>query len=63
MSMLSHSVRILPGNTFRLQLAAVTPYNADFGTLIVFGKSSSESPETNNTDPRFSVPIPQMATR
>ena len=30
MSMMAHRVRVLPGNTFRIQLAVVTPYNADF---------------------------------
>ena len=30
MSMMSHRVRVLNGHTFRLQLAVVNPYNADF---------------------------------
>ena len=30
MSMMGHKVRVLPGSTFRLQLAVVSPYNADF---------------------------------
>jgi len=30
MSMMGHKVRVLPGYTFRLQLAVVSPYNADF---------------------------------
>ena len=30
MSMMSHRVRVLKGYTFRLQLAVVAPYNADF---------------------------------
>lgn len=30
MSMMSHRVRILPYNTFRLNLSVCTPYNADF---------------------------------
>lgn len=28
--MMGHWVKILPGNTFRLHLSVVTPYNADF---------------------------------
>ena len=28
--MMGHKVRVLPGSTFRLQLAVVSPYNADF---------------------------------
>ena len=27
---MGHRIRVLPGNTFRLQLAVVGPYNADF---------------------------------
>lgn len=30
MSMMGHRVRILPYNTFRLNLSVCTPYNADF---------------------------------
>ncbi|CAC11535.1 probable DNA-directed RNA polymerase, chain A [Thermoplasma acidophilum] len=30
MSMMGHTVRILPGQTFRFNLAVCTPYNADF---------------------------------
>jgi len=30
MSMMSHKVHILPGDSFRLNLSATTPYNADF---------------------------------
>ena len=30
MSMMAHRVRIMPGNTFRLNLSVCTPYNADF---------------------------------
>lgn len=30
MSMMGHKVKILPGNTFRINLSATTPYNADF---------------------------------
>ena len=30
MSMMAHRVRVLPGNTFRLNLSVCTPYNADF---------------------------------
>ena len=30
MSMMGHKVRVLPGSTFRLKLAVVSPYNADF---------------------------------
>ncbi len=30
MSMMGHRVKILPGNTFRLNIMAVSPYNADF---------------------------------
>jgi DNA-directed RNA polymerase subunit A' len=30
MSMMAHTVRILPGQTFRFNLAVCTPYNADF---------------------------------
>ena len=29
-SLMAHFVRVLPGRTFRLHPAAVTPYNADF---------------------------------
>lgn len=30
MSMMGHRVRLMPGSTFRLNLSATTPYNADF---------------------------------
>ena len=30
MSMMGHKVRVMPGDTFRLNLSATTPYNADF---------------------------------
>jgi DNA-directed RNA polymerase II subunit RPB1 len=30
MSMMGHRIRILPGNTFRLNIMSVSPYNADF---------------------------------
>lgn len=30
MSIMGHRVKILPGLTFRLNLAVTTPYNADF---------------------------------
>ena len=30
MSIMGHRVKVLPGNTFRLNLAVTTPYNADF---------------------------------
>ena len=30
MSMMCHRVKVLPFDTFRLQLAVVGPYNADF---------------------------------
>ncbi len=30
MSMMGHKIRILPGNTFRLNIMSVKPYNADF---------------------------------
>lgn len=30
MSLMGHRVKILPGQTFRLNLAVTTPYNADF---------------------------------
>jgi DNA-directed RNA polymerase beta' subunit len=30
MSMMAHKVRILPYNTFRINLSVCTPYNADF---------------------------------
>lgn len=30
MSMMGHKVRVMKGNTFRLNLSATTPYNADF---------------------------------
>jgi len=30
MSMMGHKVKILPGNTFRLNIMSVSPYNADF---------------------------------
>lgn len=30
MSMMGHRVKILPYNTFRLNLSVCTPYNADF---------------------------------
>lgn len=30
MSLMGHRVKVLPGQTFRLNLAVTTPYNADF---------------------------------
>lgn len=30
MSMMGHKVKILPHNTFRLNLSVCSPYNADF---------------------------------
>ena len=30
MSMMAHRIKILPGNTFRLNVSVTTPYNADF---------------------------------
>lgn len=30
MSIMGHRVKILPGNSFRLNVCVVTPYNADF---------------------------------
>lgn len=30
MSIMGHKVKVLPGSTFRLNLAVTTPYNADF---------------------------------
>jgi len=30
MSMMGHKVRVMPGNTFRLNISVTTPYNADF---------------------------------
>lgn len=33
MSMMGHKVRVLPFNTFRMNVSACTPYNADFGRV------------------------------
>ena len=35
MSMMAHKVKVMPFNTFRLNVSVTTPYNADFDKLSV----------------------------
>jgi DNA-directed RNA polymerase beta' subunit len=35
MSMMAHKVRVMEGNTFRLNVDVCKPYNADFDKLVV----------------------------
>jgi DNA-directed RNA polymerase beta' subunit len=40
MSMMAHKVRVMEGNTFRLNVDVCKPYNADFDKLVVSVKNN-----------------------
>ena len=52
MSMMAHTVRVMPGKTFRLNLCVCPPYNADFdGDEMNLHVLQSEEARAEATDP------------